>query len=334
MTEPPDGTPRSGIFTSVRLFVLGFLAVFLSVLRAEPLQPSTNTPFLLAVLNRDGLAIPFAAFTGKRWLSPWPQQQRGVMPMTLDDVESEWWGAEGRPGKLAAWSNGRRIGEASFTALSQVRVLCSTRLGVKTDYVAQELIPPRLRQPFPKDGVLVSNGVTLGRIEPVEKGSAEWTRALQLIADEFNKMEKKAINSFDGWDHPVREPDRIRVPITMEAMYRAPSDAPGWTTYFVETARQFPARLRDAGCGLVTVGQGWVHIGPNGKRHVELTSHVTYCDRKGVGFMLPFGTVRAGDKTYWIYQYSGYDGEFYQVVRPEPDDVKVVAGYHGGSCPE
>ena len=50
--------------------------------------------------------------------------------------------------------------------------------------------------------------------------------------------------------------------------------------------------------------------------------------------MLPLGTVRANNRTHWVYQYSGYDDEFYQVVRPEPDDVKVVAGYHGGSCPE
>ena len=316
----------------MRLFVVVFLAI--SVLHAAQERPPANTPFLLSVLNRDGLAIPFAAFTGKRWLAPWPQHQRGVLPMTLADVENDWWGGEPRPETMAVWMNGQRIGDASFAALSQVRVLCSTRLGLRTDYVPRELVPPRLKQPFPKDGVLVSNDVPLGRIDVVERGSAEWTRALELLTDEFNKMEKRAIASFDGWRHPFSEADRKRTPITMEAMYRAPSDARGWTTYFVETVRQFPVRLRDGGCGLLTVGQGWVHVGPDGKRHVDLTSRVTYCDRKGVGFMLPFGTVRAGDKTYWIYQYSGYDDEFYQVVRPEPDDVKVAAGYHGGSCPE
>ena len=330
----------------MRLFVVLFAAVSVAVLHAEPVQPAANTPFLLSVLNRDGLAIPFAAFTGKRWLTPWPQDQRGVLPMTLDDVERDWWGDQDRPQKMALWMNGQQAGEASFTALSQVRVLCSARLGLRTDYVPRELVPPRLRQPFPKDGVLVSNGIPMGRIETIERGAAEWTRALQLLTNEFDKMEKRAIRSFDGWEHPIKEADRKRTPITMEAMYRAPSDAKGWTTYFVETVRQFPkpqvflaptgdyARLRDGGCGLVTVGQGWVHVGPDGKHHVDLTTRITYCDRKGVGFMFPFGTIRAGDKTYWVYQYSGYDDEFYQVVRPEPDDVKVVAGYHGGSCPE
>ena len=295
---------------------------------------SENTPFVLGVLNRDGLAIPFAAFTGKRWVAPWPQQQRGEMPIAIDDVDREWWGIGARPENFALWWNGQKTGEVSATALAQVRVLCSARLGLATDYRPRDLAPPRLRQPYPKDGLLVSNGVPVARIESVERGSPEWERAVTLIADEFNKNEKRAIASFNGWRHPFAEDDRKKTPITMEAMYRASSDAAGWVTYFVESVRQFPARLRDGGCGLVTTGQGWVHVGPNGKTHVELMSRVTYCDRKGVGFMLPFGRVRAGGKTYWVYQYSGYDDEFYQVVRPEPDDVKVVAGYHGGSCPE
>ena len=302
--------------------------------RAQTAQAPSSTPFLLGVLHRDGLAVPFAAFTGKRWITPWPQEQRGEMPITIDDVDRDWWGIGERPQRLAVWSNGVKTTDVSIVALSQVKVLCSARLGVRTDYKPRELAPPRLRQPYPKDGLLVAGDATVGRIETVQRGAAEWEKALALIADEFNKNEKRAIRSFDAWEHPFSEEDRKDTPIVMEAMYRAASDAPGWTTYFVEAVRQYPARLRDGGCGLATIGQGWVHMGPDGKRHVELTSRITYCDRKGVGFMLPFGTVRAGGRTYWVYQYSGYDAEFYQVVRPEPDDVKVVAGYHGGSCPE
>ena len=315
------------------LAIILVAALCLAVPRAEQAPPE-NTPFVLGVLNRDGLAIPFAAFTGKRWQAPWPQDQRGEMPITIDDVDRDWWGIGARPEKFDVWWNAEKTGQVSVEALSQVRVLCSARLGLRTNYKPRDLAPPRLRQPYPKDGLLVSNGIPVGRIESVEKGSAEWVRALQIIDDEFNKNEKRAIASFDGWRHPFPEDERRRTPITIEAMYRTSSDEPGWITYFVESLRQYPARLRDAGCGLATSGQGWVHVGPKGKTHVELTSRVTYCDRKGVGFMLPFGTVRAGGRTYWVYQYSGYDDEFYQVVRPEPDDVKVVAGYHGGSCPE
>lgn len=321
------------LFAALALFAVS-VAHVASQAPAAPAAPPANTPFLLAVLNRDGLAVPFAAFNGRRWITPWPMAQRGEMPITLDDVDKEWWGAGGRPERLTSWWNGAKGTDVRFTALTQVRALCSSRLGLRTDYRPRELAPPRMKQPYPKDGLLVSNNVPVGRIETLDRTSADWQRMPSLITQEFNKMEKRAINSFGGWDHPLPERERNRQPVTIEAMYRAPSDAPGWTTYFVESARQYPARLRDGGCGLTTTGQGWVHIGPNGKIHIELTSRVTYCDRKGVGFMLPFGTIRAGDRTYWVYQYSGYDDEFYQVVRPEPDDVKVLVGFHAGSCPE
>ena len=311
------------------------VAAIASVAMATPYaRQESSDAFLIAVLNRDGLAVPFAAFNGRRWVSPWPRYQRGEMPMTLSDVDTDWWGIGVKPERMALWRNGEKVGEASFSALSQVKVLCSTRLGLRTDYTSRELAPPRLRQPYPKDGVLVTGNVAMSRIDIIEANAPERVRAVQLITEEFDKQEKRAIRSFDGWEHPFADAARKKIPITIEAMYRAPSDASGWTTYFVESIRQFPARLRDGGCGLATSGQGWLHVSASGKTHVDLTSRVTYCDRKGVGFMLPFGTVRAGGRTYWIYQYSGYDAEFYQVTRPEPDDVKVAAGFHAGSCPE
>jgi hypothetical protein len=301
---------------------------------APPVSVRDDTPFLLAVLNRDGLALPFAAFNGRKWVTPWPMAQTGVMPITIDDVDKDWWGVGARPERLTAWWNGAKGADVKFTALTQVRSLCSARLGLRTDYKSRELAPPRMKQPYPKDGLLVSSDVPVGKIDIVERASPDAQRMPTLITEEFNKMEKRAIRSFGGWEHPIPEQTRNRTPITVEAVYRAPSDEAGWTTYFVESSRQYPARLRDGGCGLTTTGQGWVHLGPGGRVKMELVSRVTFCDRKGVGFMLPFGTVRAGGKTYWIYQYSGYDDEFYSVVRPEPGDIKVVVGYHAGSCPE
>ena len=95
-------------------------------------QRGENPPFLLGVLNRDGLAIPFAAYTGKRWVSSWPQDQRGEMPMTIDDVDRDWWGIGEKPASLDLWWNGTRTGEVAITSLSQVKVLCSARLGLRT----------------------------------------------------------------------------------------------------------------------------------------------------------------------------------------------------------
>jgi hypothetical protein len=236
---------------------------------------------------------------------------------------------------MTLWAQGTKIGEATFAALAQVRALCSGRVGLRTDYKSKAPAPPRMKQPYPKDGLLVSGDVSIGRIDIVTHGSEEWNRAVPLITDDFNKAESRAISSFGGWKHPIREEVRRRQPIVIEAMYRAPSDAAGWTTYFVEAVRQYPSVIsRRDNCGLTTTGQAWMHVGPGGKHEVELSSRVTFCDRKGVNVMLPFGTVRADNRTYWIYQFSGYESEWYQVVRPEPKDLDVAVSFHAGSCPE
>ena len=294
------------------------MGVAVAFLLAGP--PQSAPAFLLAVLHRDGVAQPFAAYDGRRWRASWPDHRRAELPISLDAVDHDWWGIGAPPGRMTLWAHGERMGEASIVGIAQVRALCSGRIGVRTDHKSKALPPPRMKQPYPKDGLLVSGDVPVGRIEMVERGSQEWNRALLLITEEFNKGETRAIASFGGWRHPVRPEVRRARPITIEAVYKAPSDAPGWTTYFVEAAREYePASMpasvweRSTDCGLTTTGQGWVHVGPGNKTEVELSSRVTYCDRKGVNVMLPFGTIRASDRTYWVYQFSGYEDEWYRI---------------------
>ena len=190
-------------------------------------------------------------------------------------MDRDWWGIGARPARLTVWADGNSVGEASIIALTQIRGLCSARIGVRTDYKPKALAPPRMKQPYPKDGLLVSGTAKVGRIEMVEPASEEWNRAVMLLTDDFNKGESRAIASFGGWRHPIREEARRRYPISLEAAYKAPSDEPGWTTYFVEAVREYqptsfpptspftPARKDD--CGLTTTGQGWVHVGPANK---------------------------------------------------------------------
>lgn len=295
----------------------------------------SKAPFLLAVLNRDGVAMPFAAYDGRRWRSPWPDTRAVEMPISIDDVDKDWWGIGSRPERMTLWTDGMKLTDVALTKLAMVKSLCSMRLGIQTDYKPRELIPPRMKQPYPKDGLLVAGTLTVDPIDILEKGSAEWNRALILITDKFNKTETAATHTFENWKHPFDEKARKLQPIIIEALYRAPAAKAGWTTYFVEAIRRYPVRPRDRGCGLVTTGQGWVHVGPNDRDvNVELTARVTYCDRKGVGFMLPFGLIRVTDRSYWVYQFSGFEGEWYQVVDTDKGGVRPVAGFHAGSCPE
>jgi len=179
----------------------------------------------------------------------------------------------------------------------------------------------------------VAGEASVDRIEIVEPGSPNWHRLPVLLIDHFNRIETDAVTSFHDWKHPFNAQARRLRPLVIEAAYRAPDHTSGWTTYFVEAVRTYPARPADGGCGLSTTGQGWVHVDPRGQVKVELTARVTYCDRKGVGFMLPLGAIRAAQRTYWVYQFSGFEGEWYQVVDAGKDGVRTVASFHAGSCP-
>ncbi len=290
--------------------------------------------FLLAVLNRDGYAMPFAAFDGKHWKAPWPAGRQPEMPISIDNVDREWWGVGQRPERMALWSDGAKITDVTLVGLATVKSLCSVRLGLKTDYKPPQLPPPRTKAPYPKDGLLVSGDVPVQRINIVETASAEWNRALILITDKFNKLETAAARQFTEWKHPFDERRRKAQPIVIEAMYRAPNQKAGWTTYYVEAVRQYPARPIDAGCGVATVGGGWLHVGPKEEVKMDLSVRVTYCDRKGVGVMLPLGLIRAGDRSYWVAQFSGYEYENYTVIDPDIDGARPMARFHAGSCPE
>lgn len=301
--------------------------------QTPPAAGEARSPLLLAVLNRDGLAVPFASFDGRRWKSPWPAHRGVEMPISIDDVEKDWWGIGTRPQRMTWWADGARRGEVRPTELANVKALCSTRVGLRTDHKTPGFAPPRLKQPYPKDGLLVAGDASVDRIEIVEPGSPEWKRVSGLLVDHFNEVETDAARSFLDWRHPFNAQARKMVPLVLEAAYRAPN-TPGRTTYFVEAVRTYPARPDEGGCGLSTTGQGWIHVGPGGKGKVELTARLTYCDRKGVGFMLPLGVIRAAHRTYWVYQFSGFEGEWYQVVDAGKDGVRTVVSFHAGSCPE
>jgi hypothetical protein len=51
--------------------------------------------------------------------------------------------------------------------------------------------------------------------------------------------------------------------------------------------------------------------------------------------MLPFGRIRPREQTYWVFQLSGWEDEWYDVALVRPKDVRYeIEVYAGGrrSC--
>ena len=309
------------------------IALLALELHAPAFQESSGK-FVLGVLRRDGIVAPFAMFDGRRWRARWPIDVRNrELPISLDDVPDSWWGVEPAPKTMAIWRDGQRAGSLNLNGVTMTPLMCQPRITLKSDYKPSSAAPPPFEKPYPKDGVVTAGDVTLERIVSIEKGSADWNRAIILITDQFNRQETAASREFTSWRHPVAEKQRKLVPIAIEALYRAPTEDPAWTAYFVEAVRQYPPGREDRdGCGLATFASGWVLVGPKAESKVHISAKVTYCDRKGVSYMLPFGLIRADGKVYWVYQFSGFEEEWYEVAEPTRRGVDSHVAFPAGGC--
>lgn len=320
--------------------VLLLLTVPPSVLDAQrggqPAPESTSTPFTLGVLRRDGLMIPFASFTGRRWIAPWPAELAYLeLPISLESIDPDWWGRGITPPRtMTLWADGKPRGDLTLGAPAFINLRCTRRIGLRTNYHAAEVPPPPTEQPYPKDGLVVAGTQQIDVIELVAKEDPEVREIAQVIVKEFNDEESYASGSFTNWRHPVPKADRAKLPIEIESLYRAPMDAAGWTAYYVEAVKKYPpGKTETDGCGLLTTARGFVRVGPKGERRMQLGAQITYCDRYGLSYMLPLGLVRAGGGNYWVYQNAGYLSESYAIVWPTPGSVERVIGYPAVFCP-
>lgn len=312
-----------------------FLAITAGAARERTPQPAAPpAPFLVAVLRRDGIVSPFAAFDGKNWSAPWPGELRWTeIPLGLESVPAKWWGKGGPIERMAAWVDGESRGALRLARPNVVRPMCEARLGVTSDYQSREPVPPPIVQPFPKDGLAVSGGQRVEAIEVVARDNPDRIKLATLLARPFDTAEDTAADAFTQWKHPVGREDRRKRPIQIEALYRAAMDESGWTAYYVEAIRDYPPGAADQQCGLVTSGSGWILVGPDGKSHAKVGARVTYCDRRGAIYMLPLGVFKLHDRSYWAYQLSGYGQEGYAIARPQPKVVMQHVFYSAGECP-
>ncbi len=318
-----------------------FLLFLLSLAFQPRKQPPSATadrghtaPFTVAVLRRDAIVSPFAVFDGKQWTTPWPSDVRSLdVPIGMEGIPAKWWGKPGPLSEMTAWADGVNRGPIHLVRSTVLPLMCESRIALVSDYRSNEMTPSSPEPPFPKDGLAVSGTQRVGKIEILSPDSAEWTPTAMFLAAEFDTAENAAIEAFTAWKHPVPRVARRKMPVELEALYRAPMDDPGWTAYYIEAVKRYPPGPDDEDCGLVTSASGWMSVAPDGKRSVKLAGQVTYCDRRDVTYMLPLGLLMADGKMFWAFQLSGYGREGYAIMRPTPKRVESHVKYPAGVCP-
>jgi hypothetical protein len=292
---------------------------------------------VIGVLRRDGLVLPFARFKGDDWKTKWPGSTRlETLPLSLAAVPDDWW-AGPPPADWRAWFADGSSQPIAVDKPATYRSGCDIRIGLHSDYASREPVPGAPTEPFPKDGLAISDGMPFAPIERVDPATNRGPRLLEVLGPELNRTEDsqlRRIRSATGWRHPVDDRDRHETPARIEAWYRAPGERPGATVSYVEVVRSYEPGPEDEGCGLDTYFSGWVFEDPSRRDgiRIRIAAHATYCDREGTLYMLPFGRMLTGGKMFWIYQLSGWDEEWYVVTRVERDRATPVIEYFGGGA--
>jgi hypothetical protein len=319
------------------LVALAALVAAVATFAASGQPPSPTSHLVVAVLRNDGLLLPFAAFDGRKWSAPWPSsvdRYSGDLPVNLASVPRGWWGGE-PPGAWTLWPrNGDPSRALALQTPVMIRVGISRQLGFRTDQPPVLPPVPPFVLPFPKVGVALAGDARVAPIASVSAMSPTWKVFADALRPEIAKAEERSISALNGsarWRHPFNREARRRVQSELEAWYVTPLAGSARRLSYIEAIKKYPVLPEDDGCGLETYVSGWVHH-DEGQTNLRarLRAVITYCDRRRVSYMLPFGQLEVAGKTHWIVQMSGRDHEWYAIVEGRPDEVKYVAEFQAG----
>jgi len=336
----------------VRRIIPLFAAVLVLATLPWPPGPAIGAEresFMLAVLRRDGVVIPFAHYNartrgllqrGGRWLNPWPEAGKDFeIPLQLSDVPDDWWPGRQPVTSWTAWPLQGAKTEIESQAPVAVIAHCQLGLGIRTSYKPPEPPPPENVQPYPKDGLATSGPVTVERPVLLEPSANEWKAASEAVATEVTYLEEKVVTSLTfgaRWHHPASSRERATTPFTPETIIRVTPRAlyfEGVKTYgppagvVGRRGTQVPNR-----CNILTYAAGWVLFSSDGKPKVRASADVTDCNREGMVYSLPLGIIPQEDGVLSIVQVSGWGYERYEALEVRGDEVKLLLAVPGGWC--
>ena len=304
-----------------------------SLARQEPTKPIADTR--IAVVRADGAIIPFAEYRKGRWTSIWTGlERRGhSLPITLDDVDDDWWGSAGPALRWSLWQKPGDATPLDVTALRPVATPCSTEAALETPFSVEGAPPPADAVPFPKAGLASTTPIVYEPIVPVSRSSAEWARVKEAVVREFDGREDQALVEM-AWRHPTRARERRTVPIDLQAVWHVP----GGRFFYFEAMRRYPEKKTPRGekpCDLVTYVAGYFWLDERGTLRAEqVGALVSYCHLERAMFMWPLGEMRDGVRRFWVMQSAGWTGEAYAVQEMLPDsgDIRQQVWHIAGQC--
>jgi hypothetical protein len=307
----------------------------MAILGSAAAAADRTAAFAIGVLRRDSIIVPFAAFDGKRWSSPWPAPALELtVPISLHSVPSGWWGPLKKVRQaLDTWQAVLAPSGGAPRALRVVQpdwvdVHCARQIGLRTDYVPAALAPPPTIQPYPKDGVAISPPQPVEPIEIVPPAGPDAQSLFPALLDAFNRAERLVEGR-----HPAERRAREGIVPLLEAVYAVGPAGVGPRVYYVEAARPYRELGKPAeACVAIAFGTGWFVRERGEVRSLLTVVDLLACDRAGASYMLPLGAMRLDGRLFWLAQFSGFDHERFAVVEIKPKTVDAVLSVWGGGC--
>jgi len=281
-------------------------------------------------MRRDGLLVPFAAFDGRRWTNSWPTPQFQLeIPINLQSVPRAWWGPTGPLADWQLWLPARTTARAvKVTQPDWVSAHCLRQIALKSDYRSDRPAPPMTEQPYPKDGLAIAPEQPLDPIEVIPAGGAAAEALAAGFREKFNEAEMEVDRHFG---HPIARKVREPQKPVIEALY-AFGERP--RTYYIEASRAYRG-ANDRSCR-IAFATGWfmreTDADGKGPKWLDVAVDLLPCNKYGATYMLPFGALRVGARTFWIAQYAGWDHERYVVIELKKNAVEAVVSAWGGGC--
>ena len=125
---------------------------------------------------------------------------------------------------MTLWRDGRARGTAGLERPVMVTPSCDRRIGVTSEVPSQRF---RRRRSYGRIRRTASSRRGRNAIEAlraVTPGTRDFIGAAMTLARADGARRAVAINQFTAWEHPSRK-DRRKIPLEIEALYRAPMDA-------------------------------------------------------------------------------------------------------------
>lgn len=330
-----------GVLGTLTIVFLGTILTAGGVGVAQAPRSPSSEHLVLAVVRNDGILLPFAAFKGRKWSVPWPFMDRSGasvdLPVNLASVPRDWWGGE-EPAPWQLWTpNAETPRPLTLSSIAMMMVGRTRQVGFRTNQPPVLPAVPPFELPFPKMGVAIAGDARLtpiATVSPLSPAHKAFAARLKADIDKAEEAKIGAIRAASGWPHPFKRDVRATVPVELEAWYVTPIESGDERMSYIEAVKKYPLTPEDKGCGLETFISGWVHHDDQRKTlKTRLNAVVSYCDRRGVSYMLPFGQILVNNRVHWIVQLSGQDHEWYAVVEGTPGRARYVAEYQGGSVP-